>query len=75
MINNVNITFLLHVKDGTKMINFSCTLISSGAFSNKLYSIITFYLYTRIIMITRDYILLYYYYYLLLIINNNKLTA
>jgi len=26
MINNVNIAFILHVKDGTKMINFSCTL-------------------------------------------------
>lgn len=50
------------VKDWTKMINFSCTLISSGAFSNKLYSIITYYLYTRIIMITRDYIIIIIYY-------------
>jgi len=63
----------MHVKDGTKMINFSCTLFHPARLVIN-YTVLLLIAHTRIIMITRDYILLYYYY-LLLIINNNKLMA
>lgn len=63
----------MHVKDGTKMINFSCTLFRLARLVIN-YKALLLIAHTRIIMITHDYILLYYYY-LLLIINNNKLMV
>lgn len=52
----------MHVKDGTKMINFSCTLFRPVRLVINYTALLLITYYTRIIMITRDYILIYYYY-------------